>query len=117
MGSLALHMTLILMVASGLEDKNFSKVAYQAILSGDGDQVLVPSTWKTKGLDNFANAFPESNQTVMMEWNIGDAVTPAIDEHMPSPVESFQATILLSFFVLIGISLEGHVKAWQCLPV
>jgi len=107
------HLILVLMVASSLEDKNVSEVDHKGALYADGDQVIDRSTWETKGLSDVATVFPTENKTATMEWSIDDPV----DDPVPPPVEGFQAPILFMFFLVIGTSLEGHVKSLQCFPV
>jgi len=77
-------MTLILMVASGLEDKVFSEdfageqVEHQAVLSADENQVIVDNGKTQNSLSAIANQ-AEDNATAMMEWNIGAPVPPAVE--------------------------------------
>lgn len=110
------HLILVLTVASSLEDKNFSEVHHKGALYADGDQVIDRSTWESKGLSDVATVFPTENKTATMEWSIDDPVTPPVDDPVP-PVEGYQAPILFMFFLVIGTSLEGHVKSLQCFPV
>jgi len=104
MGSLALHMTLILIVASGLEDKDFSEdvaaehVEHEAVLSADKNQVIVADKEQANSLDSLsavAKAPPPDNETAMMEWNIGAPVPP--------PVESFP-----------GCKCDWNEPGWTC---